>query len=623
MTNYRRQPARVLTGATLIGLIALAAPRDAAALSCDDIITMSQHGVPESVLVTTVKESGDLYTPDDIRCMQDKGAPAAVIAQAKTMTQRDEPAAATAPVESAEEPQGSDLDDDEDVLGQRGTAPAKLSDGEEETADGQEPEKLKEAVRQYRAKKPLAASLMLYELLETGSYPELEPKINYYLARSLEMLEMWHTAQHHYLNVIRRPDSQYFPYALPKLVKIARFTGDDTELKRIVTKIPPDAYPRNARSDMFYLLGVRAFDKDELSRAAKYFSQVASSSPYYLKANYFQGVIYNEQGKLKSAVRAFRDVYREDIEVFNDPRYLKEIEDLKDLALINVARIYYGIERFDEAANYYELVNRDSDQWPDALFEHAWSNFMQNNLNDTLGQLLTVRSGFYNEDQWVPEASVLRALTYFNLCEYSKVDNILLKFEQTYRPMHAEMRDFTKQYASSEGRKLADQAWGTYFGPNQKTETTLPKAMFNRALKNGELSGIVRHLDMMDTEEELIARQKSRWQDSLGPYLRKVIETDRQRYERRAGLLFLKEMARQTNKLADLLTQSEIIRFEVVDAQRVDYQYKASRTGVNDALDVVNIDFATAVEYIYWPFNGEFWKDELGYYHYTEQGSCK
>jgi hypothetical protein len=37
----------------------------------------------------------------------------------------------------------------------------------------------------------------------------------------------------------------------------------------------------------------------------------------------------------------------------------------------------------------------------------------------------------------------------------------------------------------------------------------------------------------------------------------------------------------------------------------------------------VDLDFATASEFIYWPFNGEFWQDELGYYKYTEQGSCK
>jgi tetratricopeptide (TPR) repeat protein len=625
MSHLRPTQARALFGASAISLVALVAPRDAAALSCDEIIQMSQHGVPEGVLVTTVKESGDVYSQDDVRCLEQKGAPAAVVAQARRMMAAEETPAAAAPPVKAAPSRTSALEGEDDLLGARAAQGSKsLSDGEEgEASDGSEPAKLKEAVQQYRAKKPLAASLMLFELLEEGKYPEHAPKIHYYLARSLEMLELWHTAQHHYLEVARTPDSQYFPYALPKLVKIARFTGDDTELKRIVTKIPPEAYPRNAKSDMYYLLGVRSFDEDDLAKAAKYFSQVGQSSPYFLKANYFMGVIYTQQSKYKSAVRSFRDVYRQEVEVYNDPRYLKEVEDLKQLSLLNIARIYYGIERFDEAGKYYDLVDRDSEQWPDAMFEYAWTNFMQNNLNDTLGQLLTVRSGFYNQDEWLPEAQVLRALTYFNLCEYDKVDKILKKFEQDHQPMHAELRDFTQQYASTEGKKLADQAWDAYFGPGKNPASTLPKPVFNRMLQNSELSGIVRHLDLMDAEEAIIDKQKSRWAESLGPYLKKVLEEDRQRYKRRAGLLMLKEMVRQTNKLADLLTQSEVIRFEVVDAQRIGYQYKAKEGDIGDALGKVDIDFATAVDYIYWPFNGEFWKDELGYYHYTEQGSCK
>ena len=207
------------------------------------------------------------------------------------------------------------------------------------------------------------------------------------------------------------------------------------------------------------------------------------------------------------------------------------------MALLNVARVYYGIERYDEAAKYYGLVDRDSQYWPEALFEHAWANFMQNNLNDTLGQLLTVRSGFFNEDEFNPEATVLRALTYFNLCEYKKVEKLLLGFENTYRPMQSEMRDFIDQYRTSEGRKLADQAWDTYFGDNRRQDTTLPKSLFNRVLRNKELGGLVRHLDIMIEEEALIDQQKPRWRDSIGPYLKKIIETDRQRYQRRAGLL--------------------------------------------------------------------------------------
>jgi len=59
-----------------------------------------------------------------------------------------------------------------------------------------------------------------------------------------------------------------------------------------------------------------------------------------------------------------------------------------------------------------------------------------------------------------------------------------------------------------------------------------------------------------------------------------------------------------------------------VDAQRVDYEFKTRNPDVG-SLDSKKIDFATSREIIYWPFNGEFWEDELGYYRYTEHGSCK
>ncbi len=37
----------------------------------------------------------------------------------------------------------------------------------------------------------------------------------------------------------------------------------------------------------------------------------------------------------------------------------------------------------------------------------------------------------------------------------------------------------------------------------------------------------------------------------------------------------------------------------------------------------IEFDFATNPEVIYWPFNNEYWEDELGYYERVEPGDCK
>jgi hypothetical protein len=88
---------------SLVSAVALAVPNAALALSCDDIMSLVEHGVPESVVVNTVKTSGTLFTSSDVRCLEDRGAPAAVVAQAKDMTASEEPeAAAPVPVEKVE-----------------------------------------------------------------------------------------------------------------------------------------------------------------------------------------------------------------------------------------------------------------------------------------------------------------------------------------------------------------------------------------------------------------------------------------------------------------------------------------------------------------------------------------
>ena len=596
----------------------------ASAIPCQEVANMLNAGVPANIVASAVRDSGAQYTASDIACLTQAGAPASVLAVARTMTAAPaEPAPAAAPRTQA---QPSGIDAESDLIGSRSRSKRRtLEDagGDEEAAvAAASPNAVKDAVRLMRNNKPLSASLRFYDLLKSGNYPQEDTKIKYYLARSLEQLEMYHTAQYYFLKVVKQgPNTPYFKYALPKLVKMAQYTGDETELLKIAPKVPAESYPRGSKNKMYYLMGIRNLASNDLNEARKYLGQISSKSNLYRQARYLEGIIYNKQGKLKSAKRAFMDVVRHPFEARNKAELAKQ-EHLMDLALINIGRMYYKIERFDDASKYFELVRHESMYWPEALFSGAWSNFMQNNLNHTLGQLLTVRSPFYNQDDYIPEIEYLRALTFFNLCEYKEVETILLAFEDRTRPVQQELKNFVKGYSSKEQLKLAEQAWDTYFGPSP-VATQVPKPFFSKLLRNEDISGMVTHMALLDSEVELINQQKPEWRDTVGALMKKLIERDRQKLKRRAGKFMLAEMARWANNLQDLLSSSEIVRFEVIDAQRVDYQYKFQNPDLANLSGRVDLDFATATDFIYWPFNGEFWRDELGYYHYTEQGSCK
>lgn len=604
--------------APLLGC-ALALPGVAVAgMSCEDIMNMVDYNVPPTVVVDTIGSSGTQFTTEDIECLVKRGAPSEVVAKAKTMLK-----AATAP---APEPAPADEETLDDApppsrFDQAETLGESSGGDEEEEGSMSDCPGLDRYIEDQKVKKYQTAAEGLFSLLDKNACPSKDSTIKYYLGKSLHGMEMYHSAQHYYMEVVKKgPENPLFRHALPRLAAIAEYTGNDYELLRVVGKIAPEAYPRQSRPLLHYLMGRKSYEAGDLSEAAAHFEQVPTEHVLYPRAQYFEGIIFYEREKLKSAVKAFREVIRAQPAV-DDERVAKELENLKDLALINIGRIYFGLQRFDNADDWYGKVERDSVYWPESLFERAWVNFWQGDYNETLGLLLTVDSPYYTENEFLPETSYLRALSYWTFCEYSEVERLMKLFKARYQPIRTEMKAFVERYRSDEARQLADRAYDEYFGA-QAGASKLPVALFSRILRNRDLSALVRHMDMMDEEVTLIDAQKTSFKDEVGSHLKKVIESDRQRYKDKAGRALLQEMLEQYRVVDGLLQDADVLEFEVADALRADYMFKLNNPDVAP-IDDAPIDYATDPTIIFWPFNGEFWRDELAQYRYTEQGSCK
>lgn len=608
MTTTRR-----LVPSIVAGLSLLVGSPAWAGMSCDDIMNLVSVNVPTNVVVDTIASSGSTFDTADIKCLVDKGAPPEILAQASKMLKASEPAPSEDPL--SEEEEAEDAFESTEALPSGGD----LFTEEPAESGSADPADLEAFIRDYKAGKYRTASYGLYQLLEENAYPEKDTTIKYYLAKSLDELEMYHAAQHYYMEVIRKgPQNPLFKYALPKLTQIANYTGNDIELLRVVDKIDPGTYPKNARPELFYLMGRKAYEAGELSEAAAAFERVPSNHELYPRAQYFQGVINFDREKLKSAAKAFREVVRAEIPT-DDPRTISQLEDLKDLSLINIARVYYGLQRFDSADAWYAKVDRNSTYWPQSLFERAWTRFFLGDLNASLGHILTAESPFFDRT-FIPDTQYLRALIYFQLCEFDEVFRVVKLFQAEYGPAREEMKAFIETYRTEEGRKLFDKAFDTYFGAGAG-DSDLPVALFSRILRNRDMSALIFHLDMMEGELEAIDAQTPQWRDTVGAHLAKVIARDRQRYKERAGRELLQEMLESFRTVDELLQDADILLFELADAQRADYMFKSANPDV-DAVDEQPIDFATSPDIIYWPWNGEFWRDELGYYRFTEKGSC-
>ena len=74
---------------------------------------------------------------------------------------------------------------------------------------------------------------------------------------------------------------------------------------------------------------------------------------------------------------------------------------------------------------------------------------MMGQLNVSLGKILTVDSPYFTDTSFIPEATILKALTYFNLCEYARV-KIINEFDNTHEPMRQEIGEFLADYETKD-----------------------------------------------------------------------------------------------------------------------------------------------------------------------------
>ncbi|MEC7986987.1 MAG: hypothetical protein VX278_17595 [Myxococcota bacterium] len=613
---------RILSLISAVGLFGLSQSAHAA-LNCKEIVKLKSYETPDTVIIRIMQEQESTagFGQEEVACLEKNKVSPAIIEIAKQIAAANQESTELAPIE-----RGMDGDSDFEEDNQ-------LDDV------GNQPSEIMEARNKLKSNKPLTASFILYTLIEEylkclaedrdekecrelATYPQYNIEIYYYLAKSLENLKLYHSAQHYYIQVVKAgPKTQYFNSALPMLVKLSRITGDERTLRKVAERLPANRFPRKAKNHLHYLLGVKNFSDEEYRKSQENFSKVTSRSILQLKARFFEGVIALKSNP-QLAVRAFRDVYEERVEP-QDEREARQIENIKDLALLNHASIYYTGKKFSDASKLYQEMNRESKYWPESLFRDAWANFMLNNLDITLGKILTVESPYFRDNQFIPESTILKALTYLRFCDFSRVEKIIAQFKGEYEPVHKEIEAVLTEYESPEAQKFSDKVWDRYFGEEDMKDTQLPKAIFNKILSNQELANTADHLSLMREESAKIDVQKPQWRDSLGKHLQDLIQEDLVRYKRRAGILLLNELQTQEEMIRNLMDQTGYIEIDLMEQQKSDFERKAANINTLSFNQKFNVDFATSADFIYWPFNKEFWADELGYYSIIADNSCK
>lgn len=460
------------------------------------------------------------------------------------------------------------------------------------------------------------------EFFQAYAYPKEKGekrKSEFGLAQSLQQLNMLYASSKYYSLIVRRgpkADNPFFTKALEELgnVNASLSLGQSHIVQLFRTPIETSEIPGRARGFYFYYQGIEAFNKRAFEESKPFFDRVPAGSPYYLRALLHLGVIANISGRHSSAISYFEKVIRGSAEDESGD-YLREVANL------NVARVHYETRRYREALAFYNQISRDSDSWLQAIFESAWAFFMYQKHNNVLGQIHTLHSPFF-DTRFYPESYVLQAITFLRLCRYDQVKLSLTKFKERYGPVFADVRDMLKKYEGD------SKGFFTLIYKYRSGELNTYKngwAVLDSVSRTDPYKEAGDTIRYSDREIARLSSFQGRWassglQDDLIRFLqdkKKVAVAD-------AGRRLYDSARDSYEYLQNLSSQTKLINAEMllgkIDALRAKLNVGTSEKKINFIGGMTPLAVGDELEY--WPFNREYWEDELGAYVYNVDSVC-
>lgn len=476
----------------------------------------------------------------------------------------------------------------------------------------------KQAKSLFAKKEYAKAADAYYEIFDRSKNKAEKRKAEWGLAQTLQKMGLMYSASKYYSVIVRRgrnADNPFFRSALEELGNINSklSLGQSHIVQLFKTEIRLSDVPGPARGFYFYYKGVEAFGDKSLENAEKFFDMVPSGSPYHMGAVFHQGVIANLSGRHSRAIALFE-------RVLSGTRDRSEFRELQEMSLMNIARVNYEIKRFTEAISYYGQIPRDSENWLDAIWESSWAFFFMEKFNNSLGNIHTIHSPFF-ENRFYPEAYILQAITFLRMCRYDQVKESMKRFKDRYQPVFGDVRGMLNRYRG-------DPKGFFKFTYEYRTGRLTSYRRAEEIVK--KLSQVDAFKEAMDTirftDRELDKlKGKGGWQSSgLLEDISNFLESKKSAAILDAGQRIYKEGTTYYQQLLELSNQTKLIVAEMQLGKLANL-----RALINVGEDDKKSQFIGGLQKLninqtleYWPFEGEYWEDELGFYVYNMASKC-
>lgn len=498
---------------------------------------------------------------------------------------------------------------------------------EPENAASTPPSKtLERAIKLYDKKDFFSASIELKKVLdgESGDDAKNKQRAEFFMGKTLYQMGFYAGSLAYFDKIVQAGDAHtYHGAALKWLAALSRVLPETSGiLEKIGTYDPSaldDSSLQSVKDELLFLLGRHYYRKGgdgDFDKAIGLFQQVNRDSEFFIKAKFFEGVTYVRKYEGKPAVDAFKEIL---IIGQERPRGYKadDIANYNELAQLQMARVFYSTQQFDTSIKYFEKLDQNSADWAESLFEASWAYFMKTLNSKALGNIHTLNAPYF-EDSFFPESELLKSVIYFKYCLFDQAEEAIQDFNEKYSPLRKNLEELVKKYDdNAEFYDYVKKVKAGKAGLDDKTQRLVMSVLNDKTLLK-----TFAWVDELNHELEMLQKSDKAWQTTqVAAEVLQELTVQQSVAAADAGKVARDRIDRLSRELGALARDGSKIKFEILNAKAEKLSaesLKVNRVSGGHKEEPIIVDD----EHFQWKFNGEYWKDELGYYRFKIRSRC-
>ncbi len=472
----------------------------------------------------------------------------------------------------------------------------------------------------FQAKNYKQAAVSFYQISKRSSDPLQKRRAKYFLGVSLYKMNMKQVAAFPFVDLVRSGEGLEKKKSFDYIVMIADELGEPSLLNYSLNHIKQDELSEIAKSIFLGRLGEMSLNRGQIPEAKNYFEKALELKKNENSLIYRLGLTELLAKNPEKGAARFAQLV--------DKLQNRPLPDLqRGLAIMGQARSFYQAKRWAEATELYRQIPKDHPLYRQSLMELSWSLFRGGQFRSALSPLRTLHTPFY-ENFYDPESLLLHGTILLFVCHYDEIESIIKSFDDNYYPAFTKIQEWIETNRSEEDfylevvktkKTLAEMK----VKGDGKIENSLPFFVMRTILEEPDIKTLADYLDKISKERKSLEKIYSK--TSLWPYGRQILDGRKKSVQKVLGKIVKDRLDSKLQEFHEFVTQFEFLKYEAINGQRTTLKEKiATDDSSGGQIDKeLDRDYFVDNGFRFWPFEGEYWRDEIGNYQNVGVNRCE